>query len=219
MLQGACAVLQNLSEDIRLCYARAAEAKERADQMRDPEAKADFLNMERRWLLLARSYEFGERLDDFTRENRHQAECARAITPVSQRLTPINILIVDDEPKNLTVLEAILDDPGYRLIRAESGEQALLALLADEFALALLDIRMPGITGLELARMIKARKKTATLLIVFLTAYYGEDQYVVEGYGAGAIDCLGKPINPAILRAKVRALAELYQKHIAISKT
>jgi DNA-binding response OmpR family regulator len=72
---------------------------------------------------------------------------------------------------------------------------------------------------LELAQTIKARKKTANLLIVFLTAYYGEDQYVVEGYGAGAIDCLGKPINPAVLRAKVRVLAELYQKHIAISKT
>jgi response regulator RpfG family c-di-GMP phosphodiesterase len=117
--------------------------------------------MERRWLLLARSYEFGERLDDFTRENMRQAECARATAPVSQRQTPINILIVDDEPKNLTALEAILDDPGYPLIRAESAEQALLALLADEFALADLDIRMPGMTGLELAQAIKARKKTA----------------------------------------------------------
>jgi CheY-like chemotaxis protein len=166
-------VLQDLSDDIRLCYARAAEAKERADQMGEPEAKADFLNMERHWLLLARSYEFGERLDDFTRENMRQAKWSRAITPVSRRQTPINILIVDDEPKNLTVLEAILDDPGFRLIRAESAEQALLALLADDFALAILDIRMPGMTGFELAEMIKARTKTANLLIVFLTAYYG----------------------------------------------
>jgi PleD family two-component response regulator len=64
----------------------------------------------------------------------------------------VNILIVDDEPKNLTVLEAILDDSGYRLVRAESAEQALLALLADEFALLILDIRMPGVTGFELAQ-------------------------------------------------------------------
>jgi PAS domain S-box-containing protein len=132
---------------------------------------------------------------------------------VSQRQTPINILIVDDEPKNLTVLEAILDDPGYRLITAESAEQALIALLADEFALAILDIRMPGMTGLELAQTIRARKKTANVPIIFLTAYYGEDQYVIEGYGAGAIDYLSKPVNPIILRAKVGALAELYQKH------
>jgi PAS domain S-box-containing protein len=187
-------------------------AKERADQMRDPEAKADFLNMERRWLLLARSYEFGERLDDFTRENIRQAECAPAATPVPQKQTPINILIVDDEPKNLTVLEAILDDPGYRLIRAESAEQALLALLANEFALAVLDIRLPGMTGFELAQTIKARKKTANVPIIFLTACYAEDQYVIEGYGAGAIDCLSKPVNPILLRAKVGALAELYQK-------
>src|SRR5205085_1734939 len=61
---------------------------------------------------------------------------------------PINILIVDDEPKNLTVLEAVLDEPAYRLIRAESADQALLALLNDEFALLILDIRMPGVTGL-----------------------------------------------------------------------
>jgi len=77
---------------------------------------------------------------------------------------PINILIVDDEPKNLTVLEAILDDPGYRLVRAASAEQALLALLADEFALLILDVRMPDVTGFELAQMIKARELWITLI-------------------------------------------------------
>jgi PleD family two-component response regulator len=138
------AVLQNLSDEVRLCYERAAEAKERADMMRDPEAKADFLNMERRWLLLARSYEFGERLDDFTRENMRQAKCGFAMAPAPQRQAPVNILIVDDEAKNLTVLEAILDEPGYRLTWAASAEQALVALLADEFALAVLDISTPG---------------------------------------------------------------------------
>jgi hypothetical protein len=79
--EGVCALLQNLSDEIRLCYERAAEAKERADQVLDPEAKADFLNMERRWLLLARSHEFGERLDDFTRENSRRGKLA----PVSHR--------------------------------------------------------------------------------------------------------------------------------------
>jgi PAS domain S-box-containing protein len=205
-------MLQNLSEEIRLCYERAAEAKERADRMRDPQAKADFSNMERRWLLLARSYEFGERLDDFTRENERQAKWARAIPPVPHRQASTNILIVDDEVRNLSVLEAILDDSRYRLVRAESAEQALLALLADEFALLILDIRMPGVTGFELAKTIKARKKTANIPIIFLTAYYGEDQHVIEGYTSGAIDYLSKPTNPAILRSKVAGFVQLYQE-------
>jgi PAS domain S-box-containing protein len=205
-------VLQNLSDDIKLCYERAAEAKERADRMRDPQAKADFLNMERHWLRLAHSYEFGERLDDFTRENERQAKWARATTPVSHRQAPTNILIVDDEVRNLAVLESILDDPGYRLVRAVSAEQALLALLAEEFALLILDIRMPEVTGFELAKTIKARKKTANIPIIFLTAYYGEDRHVVEGYTSGAVDYLSKPTNPAILRSKVAGFVQWYQE-------
>jgi CheY-like chemotaxis protein len=84
----------------------------------------------------------------------------------------INILIVDDEPKNLTVLDTILDNPGYRLVRATSAEEALLALVVEEFALLILDIRMPGMTGFELAQLIKERKKTARVPIIYLTAYY-----------------------------------------------
>src|SRR5476649_2776662 len=128
----------------------------------------------------------------------------------------INILIVDDEPKNLTVLETILDDPDYRLVRAESADQALLALVVEEFALLILDIRMPGMTGFELAQMIKERKKTAQVPIIFLTAYYNEDQHVLEGYGTGAVDYLHKPVNPAILRSKVAVFAELYSKNRAL---
>jgi PAS domain S-box-containing protein len=135
-----------------------------------------------------------------------------ATTPVLPSEAPINILIVDDEPKNLTVLEAILDDPDYRLVRAASAEQALLALLADEFALLILDIRMPDITGFELAQMIKARKKNANVPIIFLTAYYNEDQHIIEGYDTGAVDYLNKPVNPAILRSKVAIFAELHRK-------
>lgn len=124
----------------------------------------------------------------------------------------VNILVVDDEPKNLTVLETILDAPQYRIMRAESAEQALLALLANEFAVLILDVRMPGITGFELAQMIKERKKTSQIPIIFLTAYYNEDQHVIEGYGSGAVDYLHKPINPAILRSKVGVLVDLHLK-------
>jgi PAS domain S-box-containing protein len=125
---------------------------------------------------------------------------------------PINILIVDDEPKNLIVLETVLNDPAYRLVRAESADQALLALVVEEFALLILDIRMPGMTGFELAQMIKERKKTARVPIIFLTAYYNEDQHVLEGYDTGAVDYLHKPVKPTILRSKVAVFADLYRK-------
>ena len=126
---------------------------------------------------------------------------------------PINILIVDDEPRNLLVLETVLDDPGYQLVRAESADQALLALIVEEFALLILDIRMPGMTGFELAQLIKERKKTAQVPIIFLTAYYNEDQHMLDGYSTGAVDYLHKPVNPAILRSKVAVFAELYRKN------
>jgi len=129
----------------------------------------------------------------------------------NSREAPINILIVDDEPRNLTVLETILDDPGYRLVRAGCADQALLALIVEEFALLILDIRMPGMTGFELANMIKERKKTARVPIIFLTAYYNEDQHVLEGYGTGAVDYLHKPVNAAVLRSKVAVFAELHR--------
>ena len=128
----------------------------------------------------------------------------------------VNILVVDDEPKNLLVLESVLDDPGYRLIRAGSGQEALLALMADEFAVLVLDVRMPDMTGFELARLIKQRKKTARVPIIFLTAYFNEDQHVLEGYDHGAVDYLHKPLNVAVLRSKVAVFAELHRKNRAL---
>jgi len=129
---------------------------------------------------------------------------------------PINILIVDDEPRNLTVLETILDDPGCRLVRAESADQALLALVAKEFALLILDVRMPSMTGFELATLIRRRKKTEQVPIIFLTAYYNEDRHILEGYGTGAVDYLHKPVDPIILRSKVAVFVDLYRKSRAL---
>ncbi|AEG92320.1 response regulator [Ramlibacter tataouinensis] len=124
----------------------------------------------------------------------------------------VNILIVDDEPKNLTVLESVLDDPGYRLVRASSGEEALLALVQEEFAVLVLDVRMPGMSGFEVAQLVKERRKTARIPIIFLTAYYNEDEHILEGYGSGAVDYLHKPVKPAVLRSKVAVFAELHRK-------
>ncbi len=144
-----------------------------------------------------------------TRDDQTKGAAPSTREPLSQ--ARVNILIVDDEPKNLTVLEAILDDPGYRPVRALSAEQALLALLADEFALLILDVRMPDVTGFELARIIKARKKYANVPIIFLTAHYNEDQHIIEGYTTGAVDYLNKPVNSAVLRSKVAVFADLYR--------
>ena len=124
----------------------------------------------------------------------------------------INILIVDDEPANLIVLETVLDDPSYRIVRATSADEALLALVRDEFALLILDVRMPDMDGFELAQIVKKRKKTASVPIIFLTAYYDEDQHVLEGYGSGAVDFLNKPVNRSVLRSKVAVFAELNRK-------
>lgn len=123
-----------------------------------------------------------------------------------------NILIVDDEPANLLVLESVLADPGYRIVRALSADQALLALMNQEFAVMVLDIQLPDMNGIELAQMIKERKRNAHLPIIFLTAYFDQDQHRLQGYGSGAVDYLHKPVNPSVLRSKVAVFAELDRK-------
>ncbi len=117
---------------------------------------------------------------------------------------PANILLVDDDSRNLDVLESILSIPDYRLFRARTADEALLALIADEFAVIVLDVRMPDVSGYELAQLIKQRKRTQHIPILFLTAYYREDGDVLQGYGAGAVDYLSKPVNPLILRSRWR---------------
>ncbi len=131
-------------------------------------------------------------------------------------LEPVNILLVDDDSRNLDVLESILVTPDYRLVRAQSADEALRALVSDTFALVVLDIRMPDMSGLELAQLIKQRKKTQHLPIIFLTAYYQEDEHVLQGYVAGAVDYLSKPCNPPVLRSKVAVFVDLFRKSRAL---
>ncbi len=130
----------------------------------------------------------------------------------------IDILLVDDEPRNLDALEAILDDRGYRLLRADSADAALRLLLDHEVAAIVLDIKMPGMSGFELAQIIKSTKKFRQVPIIFLTAYMIGDQDVIAGYGAGAVDYLTKPINPQILRHKVAVFADLFRKTRALAE-
>src|ERR1022692_422155 len=124
----------------------------------------------------------------------------------------VNILLVDDEVRNLDVLESILTSPDYRLIRAETAQQALMALIDGEFAAIVLDIQMPGTNGIELAHLIKQRKRTKHIPIIFLTAYFQDHKDILQGYEVGAADYLTKPIDPKILKSKIAVFVELFQK-------
>ncbi len=128
----------------------------------------------------------------------------------------VNLLLVDDQPRNLEVLEAILASPDHRLLRATSGDEALLALMREEFAAIVLDVQMPGMSGLELARLIKRRKRNEQIPILFITAHFLTEMDVLEGYGVGAVDYLTKPINPQILKSKVAVFVELFRTNRAL---
>jgi signal transduction histidine kinase len=130
----------------------------------------------------------------------------------------IDILLVDDEPRNLDALEVILSDPNYRLIRAGGGDEALRLLLKHDVAAIVLDIQMPGLSGFELAQLIKGSRRFREVPIVFLTAHMMEDQDVLEGYGAGAVDYLTKPVKPEILRHKIGVFADLFRKTRALAE-
>jgi signal transduction histidine kinase len=131
---------------------------------------------------------------------------------------PINLLLVDDEARNLDALEAILDDPSYHLLRADSADAALRQLLQNQVAAIVLDIKMPGVSGFELANLIKGMKKFRQIPIVFLTAYHVDDEDVLAGYSAGAVDYLTKPIKPQILRHKIAVFADLFRKTRALAE-
>jgi len=118
------------------------------------------------------------------------------------------ILLVDDRPENLLALEAILSSLNQTLVRASSGEEALRALLKDEFALILLDVQMPGMDGFETAAQIKARARTKDVPIIFLTAVDTEEHNAYRGYAAGGADYITKPFDPWVLRAKVQVFVD-----------
>jgi len=128
------------------------------------------------------------------------------------------VLIVDDHPRNLDALEVMLGPLDCQLVRATSAEQALLALLQHEFAAIVLDIRMPGMDGLELAKLIKQRRRSRHVPILFLTAYRVDDQDVLQGYDVGAVDYLSKPANADILRSKVAVFIDVFTKTQALAR-
>jgi len=128
------------------------------------------------------------------------------------------ILLVDDQPANLDALEATLATTGCKFVLARSADEALLALLDQDFAAIVLDVMMPGMSGFELATMIRRRERTRQVPILFLTARMLDQQDELRGYGAGAVDYLTKPIDPQILRAKIAVFVDLFRKRRALSR-
>lgn len=124
---------------------------------------------------------------------------------------PIHILLVDDRPENLLALEAVLDSEQYTLIKATSGEEALRYLLKYDFAVIVLDVQMPGMDGIETARLIKARDKTKDIPIIFISANSKDAEHLFAGYSAGAIDYMVKPFIPQILKSKIEGFVDMYR--------
>ncbi|RZJ00249.1 MAG: hybrid sensor histidine kinase/response regulator [Rubrivivax sp.] len=127
-------------------------------------------------------------------------------------MTVAKLLIVDDLPENLLALEALLRDERLEVHTATSGEEALSLLLEHEFALALLDVQMPGMTGFELAELIRGSSRTMHLPIVFVSAADREPSYTFRGYENGAVDFLYKPLDGHAVKSKVRVFTELHLK-------
>lgn len=123
---------------------------------------------------------------------------------------PIHILLVDDRPENLLALEAVLESQHYKLVKANSGEEALRCLLKYEFAVIVLDVQMPGMDGIETAKLIKAREKTKDIPIIFISANSRESEHLFAGYSAGAIDYMVKPFIPQILKSKIEGFVNMY---------
>lgn len=133
--------------------------------------------------------------------------------PVDESVARSTLLLVDDRPANLLALEAALEPLGHRLISVRSGDQALVRLLKERVSVILLDVQMPGMGGFETARRIKERQITADIPIIFLSALSTQSGDALEGFTTGAVDYVTKPVDPALLRAKVQVFADLAQKN------
>jgi two-component system sensor histidine kinase/response regulator len=129
----------------------------------------------------------------------------------------VPILVVDDIEQNLVAIEALLTRPGVRVLKAASGVAALEILLVQEVALILLDVQMPNMDGFELAELVRGNPHTTAIPLIFMTAANKEPQRSFQGYQAGAVDFLYKPVEPDILRSKVNVFVELYAQRRQLS--
>lgn len=134
-------------------------------------------------------------------------------------VSTVKYLLVDDVEENLVALEAVLQRDGLELLKAYSGTEALELLLANDVALALIDVQMPEMDGFELAELMRGIERTRHVPIIFITAGMREGQRVFQGYGAGAVDFLFKPIDAHILRYKAETFFQLEKQRQALAET
>jgi two-component system sensor histidine kinase/response regulator len=141
-------------------------------------------------------------------------------TPRSPAAPPdrVNILLVDDQPANLLAMEAMLQGLGQNLMKASSGREALKWLLTHEFAVILLDVKMPEMDGFETAELIREREKSRHTPILFLTAADSTQTQAFRGYAVGAVDYLVKPVVPEFVRSKVAVFVELARKNTLLRR-
>jgi two-component system, sensor histidine kinase and response regulator len=132
--------------------------------------------------------------------------------------TPPKILIVDDRPENLMATSALLRPLGATILTAESGSDALMLVLKHGFAIVLLDVQMPVMDGFETARLMKTRPDMENVPIIFVTAISKEDHFATRAAEIGAVDYIFKPINPDILKSKVKVYLDLYRQREQILK-
>jgi signal transduction histidine kinase/DNA-binding response OmpR family regulator len=128
------------------------------------------------------------------------------------------ILVVDDDERNAFAAVEALQELGHELVVAGSGEDALKRLLTETFAVILLDVHMPGMDGYETASLIRGRRRTRHIPIVFLTAGSRDEAHLFQAYSAGAVDVVYKPVDPFVLRSKVSVLIELHLKNMELSR-
>lgn len=124
-------------------------------------------------------------------------------------IPPLKILIVDDRIENLIALEKTLADLDAKIVKAESGDEALSLLIDQDFALILLDVQMPDIDGFETAELIRSNKDSEHIPIIFVTAISKDQKHIFNGYDSGAVDYLFKPLDPHILISKVKIFLDL----------
>src|SRR5688572_14618214 len=130
---------------------------------------------------------------------------------MSEQDGKVSILLVDDRPEKLLALEAVLSDLDIEMIKAHSGKEALRCILNQEFAVILLDVNMPGLDGFETAALIRQRKTSEHVPIIFITAF-SDEMHVSRGYQLGAVDYILAPIMPEVLRTKISVFVDLYRK-------
>ncbi|HEX6000105.1 MAG TPA: response regulator [Hyphomicrobiaceae bacterium] len=129
-----------------------------------------------------------------------------------------DILVVDDLPEKHLAYQVVLEELGQNIVGVSSGEEALKLLLERDFAVILLDVNMPGMSGLETAALIRGRRKSRHTPIIFVTAF-SDDVQTVEGYALGAVDYILAPVVPEILRAKVKVFVDLYRMRSELARS